>query len=429
MNEKILDYTLTKMKDTVDKCQCSLTHSKKYELNLENGEISLLRTTIDNYFHVTIINNQKKGSITINKTDQESVDEALKSVLEICENSETDEAYDIAPLVENKTFYYGDKEPDLDKMFYSLNQYVKDIKENYPTINLMDTAISFTITSKHVKNSNGVDLKEEKGVYDFNSLFAAKEKDKSSSFNYSYFFTDKFEKDLINNGSFKRVLDETIKQIHTKGIDGKFTGDVIFTPDCLSNMIYLYVHTYLVDMPLISGTSRLKDKLNELVTSPLFTLHARPRSDEIKSKSFITNDGFEAKDMTIIDKGVLKSYLLTQYGAKKTGLQRANNNGEGIIVEAGDKPLDEIIKSVKRGVYVNRVSGGMPNDNGDISVVLKNSFYIEDGEIKHPLNETMITLNLLEAFKNITDISQERIDFGSGIFPFVKIKDVLISGK
>lgn len=428
-NGKILDYTLDKMRKIVDKCQCSLTHSKKYELNLDKGEISLLRTTIDNSFQVTVINNNKKGSITINKTDETSIEEALKTVVEICENSEADEAYDIAPLVENKEFACGDEEPDLDKMYDLLDQYVKDVNEKYPTIKLMDTAISFIITKKQIKNTNGVDLKETKGIYDFTSLFAAKEKELSSSFNYSGFNVNKLEKDLLSYGSFKRVLDETTKQIHTQGIKGKFTGDILLTPDCLATIIYFYVHTYLSDMPLISGTSRLKDKLNEIVASPLFTLHANPRSEEIQVRNHITPDGFEAKNMTIIENGVLKSYVLSQYGANKTGLERANNSGGCYIVEAGNTPLNEIIQSIDKGVYVNRISGGMPNDNGDLSVVVKNSFYIENGAIKYPINETMITFNLLDALKNITDISKERIDFGECIFPYIKIKDVLISGK
>jgi len=426
---KILDYTLSKMNKKVEKCQCRVTKSKKYELNLDNGEISLLRTTIDNSYQVIVIDNNKKGSITINKTDEKSVDDSLKSVVEMCENSESDQAYDIAPFIENKTFSHGDKEPDLDKMYDLLNQYVKKIKNKFPTIKLMDTAISFTITHKHVKNTNGVDLKETKGIYDFSSLFAAKENELSSSFNYSGYQLQKLEKDLLSYGSLKRVLEETTKQINTQGIKGKFKGDVVLTPDCVTNFIYFYVFTYLTDNSLISGTSRLKDKLGELVASPIFTLHAKPRSEKIANKNHITADGFEAQDMTIIDKGILKSFVLSQYGANKTGLERANNSGECFIIEPGKTPLKDLIKSIDKGVLVNRISGGHPNENGDLSVVLKNSFYIEDGEVKFPLNETMISLNLCEAMGNIKEISKETVDFGNGILPYIKIKDVLISGK
>ncbi|HEY8364783.1 MAG TPA: TldD/PmbA family protein [Haloplasmataceae bacterium] len=429
LDNSILKYTLDKMQDKVDKCQCSVSQSSKYELNLDNGKISLLRTTIDNHFNVTVIKDNKKGSIIINKTDEESVNNALEQVLDICANSEVDEAFDISPYQENKEFVYGDTTPDLDKMYDLLDQYVKTIKSEYPTINLMDTAISFTLNTKYFMNSNGVSFKESTGIYDFNSLFAAKEGTKSSSFNYSGFYLRKLEKDLLSYGSLKRVLKETTEQIETRGIEGKFKGDVILTPDCMSDFISGVVSVYLSDMPLISNTSLLKDKLNQQVASPLFTLHAAPRNEKIAQGYFITDDGFEAQDMTIFDKGVLKTFVLSQYGAKKTGLERSNNTGGCYIVDSGNTPITEMIKSVKRGVLVNRVSGGHPNNNGDLSVVLKNSYYIEDGEIKFPLNETMMAMNFKEALENITEISQESTDFGTAIYPYVKVKDVLISGK
>jgi len=425
----ILKYTIDKIKDEVDKCQCSVSQSRKYELNLDNGEISLLRTTIDSNYQLVVIKDHKKGSISLNKTDESSVDQALTSVLDICSNSEPDEAFDIAPIQEKNEFSYGDIEPDLDKMYDLLDQYVKAIKERYPTIKLMDTAISFTLSTKYLMNSNGVDFQDSRGIYEFSSLFSAKEGTKSSSFNYSGFNLRKLENDLLSYGSLKRVLDETIQQIETHGIEGKFKGDVILTPDCMSSFIEFYIGTYLSDMPLISKTSLLKDQLNEQVASPILTIQSAPRSEAIAEGYHITHDGYEALDMTIIDKGVLKTYLLTQYGANKTGYPKANNTGGCYIVTPGETEFKDMLKSVEKGVLVNRVSGGNPNNNGDLSAVLKNSYYIENGEIKFPLNETMIAINLKDAMNNIIEISKETVDYGSSIFPYVKIKDVLISGK
>jgi len=428
-NKEILKHTLARLEKVVDKCQCSTSINRKYELNLENGRISLLRTTIDHNYSVTVIKDQKQGSISINKTDEQSINEAIDKVVEICANSEVDEAYDIAPYQEPKTFVSGDLEPDLNKMFDLLQDYVDKIKTNYPTIKLMDTAISFTVSTKHLMNSNGVDFTETEGYYDFTSLFAAKEGDKSSSFNYSSYYVRKLEKDLLSYGSLKQVLDETTNQIYTQGVADKFKGDIIITPDCMSMLVYFVVNVYLSNMPLISKTSPLYNKLGEQVASPLFTLHAAPRDERIAKGYHVTGDGFEAKNMTIFDKGVLTSYILNQYGAKKTGLPRSNNTGGCYIVENGDTPLEDMIKNCKRGVLVHRISGGNPNNNGDLSVVLKNSFYIEDGEIKYPLNETMITLNLKDALANIVEVSKEQVNFGHESYPYVKVKDVLISGK
>ena len=53
--------------------------------------------------------------------------------------------------------------------------------------------------------------------------------------------------------------------------------------------------------------------------------------------------------------------------------------------------LDDMVADVEKGVLITRFSGGRPSDNGDFSGVAKNSYYIEDGEVKFPLSETMVS--------------------------------------
>ena len=76
-----------------------------------------------------------------------------------------------------------------------------------------------------------------------------------------------------------------------------------------------------------------------------------------------------------------------------------------------------------------RFSGGTPNNNGDFSGVAKNSYYIEDGKIKYPVIETMISANLVEMFKNIVAVSAERINFGNALLPWMLVSGITISGK
>ncbi|MBN2439709.1 MAG: hypothetical protein JXJ04_00125 [Spirochaetales bacterium] len=75
------------------------------------------------------------------------------------------------------------------------------------------------------------------------------------------------------------------------------------------------------------------------------------------------------------------------------------------------------------------ISGGTPNHKGDFSTVAKNSYYIENGKIQYPVNETMITGNIADVFMNILAVSKERINFGSGIFPWVLAGGITVSGK
>lgn len=430
LDREIVTYCLDSLqKSGADKCQCVLSRSKKYEMNVEGGAVSLLRTTLDTSLSLTVIKDNKKGHISINKTDEEAINEAVANVFELCKNSEEDDAYDISPYQPSKEFTSGDSEPNMDRMYDLLKGYVKAVKEVYPSVNLMDTIISFDQATKYFANSNGVDFKETKGVYSFMSMFAAKDGEKSSSLNYSGSSMLKLEKDLMDWGTIGTLLRQSVEQIDTKSIEGKFQGDIIITPDCLGDLINVYIDEFLRDIPLISETSVLKDKLYQQVASPLLSIHSKPISEEISDGYFVTGDGFEAENVTIIENGVLKSFMLSQYGAKKTNREKAKNRGYCYVVDPGTESFDEIVRGIEKGVLLGRFSGGHPSANGDFSGVAKNSYYIENGEIKYPISETMISGNLLEAFNSIKGISKERADFGSAVFPYVCTTGITISGK
>ena len=91
-----------------DKAACSLNMMEKKELNVEIGEMTLLRTTFNNSMGISVIKDQKKGSTSINKTDKGSIDTAVALVMAMAEGSQPDEAYDIAELQPSKFFSKGD---------------------------------------------------------------------------------------------------------------------------------------------------------------------------------------------------------------------------------------------------------------------------------------------------------------------------------
>lgn len=416
------------MKAGVQKAQCRLENKEKNELNVESDKISLFRTTFDTNLHLTGIINDKKGSLMINKMDKESIDKAVVEVVELAQSSEVDSANDISEKQPAKVFNSGSKESNLDLMYDRIKEFLKYEKETYPKTILEQVILDFTKSKRCFQNSNGVDFITNKGIYNFVVMFTSKEGKKSSSYNYSEFSSKTLDKKLKDFGSIDTLLRQSTEQITTKPFTEKIIGDVIITPDCLGDFIR-YITGFLYDYSLITGTSIYKDKLNESIADKKFTLYSRPISDEISDNYFFTNDGYEAQDSTIIDKGILKTFLLSLYGSNKTGKPKAVNSGGKYIIEPGDKSLEDMIKSIRRGILLCRFSCGNPSDNGDFSGVAKNSYYIVDGEIKHPLSETMIAGNLGKMLYKIKNISKERINFGASIFPWIQFSDLTISGK
>lgn len=417
------------LKSGVEKAEVHVNNSEKNELNVVSGKINLLRTIYDTNINLCGIKDGRKGSIVINKKDIDSINNAVCKVKELIAAAEKDDANDIADEVKNKEFTIGNNKPDLDKMYKYLNEFMKTVKEKYPKIFILEAILDFTHTESDYYNSNGVDYKIFKGIYNFEVEFTAKDKEKATSFNYTFYSFLDLKDELISCGNIESLFKESIEQLDTKNLSGKFQGDVIITPDCLNYMIYSYADAFLSDFSLITGSSILKDKLNSKVASPKLTLYSKPVSSEISNGYFVTPDGYEAKNSCIIDRGVLKSFLLSSYGAKKTKKERSLNVGDAYVIEPGDKSLKDIIKNTKKGILLCRFSGGNPASNGDFSGVAKNSFYIENGEIKYAVSEIMLSANLYKMFNDINDISKDRVNFGSSLMPYISIGNVTISGK
>ena len=283
--------------------------------------------------------------------------------------------------------------------------------------------MDFNHSKSFFQNTNGVDFEIREGMYGFSPMFLSKDGKDTSSFNGTGFSALKVEKPLHEYGSIDTLLKQSVEQLHTQNIKDKFVGNMVVTPDCIGDFLG-FITSDISDGKMISGNSLYSEKLNEQITHPKLTFHSRPVSQEIADGYFITSDGYVAENSTIVDKGILKTHLLGIYGAKKLSKNRAVNDGGAYIVDVGNKPHAEMIKNIDQGVLLARFSGGSPANNGDFSGVAKNSYYIKNGEIKHPLTETMVSGNIREMFENLDEISSDRIDFGSGILPWISFKGI-----
>ena len=271
-----------------------------------------------------------------------------------------------------------------------------------------------------------MDITATTGFYSFRATVTAKDGKNSSSMNGSGIYAQQIKQPLYQYADMDAVLKETTEQINTQPLPSKFAGEVIVAPSCLPDFV-AFLTGHLRDHYLITENSIFKDKLNEPIADGKFTLHSKPVSDELEAGYFFTDDGHVTQNSTIIEKGVLRTFLLTLYGANKTGRERAVNNGHFFVVDPGNIEFVEMVKSVKKGILLHRFSGGYPSENGDFSGVAKNSYYIEDGEIKYPLIETMVSGNIADLLQSIKNISRERINYGWGIYPWMQVDGVTIS--
>ena len=422
-----LSYALDQIcKLGADKAEGSINESEKKELNIEAGKMSLFRTTFQNSLSLEAIKDNKQSSISINKIDKESIDNSIKSLIENVQSSQTDKDHDISEKQSPEIFKKGNFNADLNLMYDRLDEFNEYVKNNHKKIILEAAMLDHTATISHRINTNGVDFQITKGVYNFSPMFTAKDGEKTSSFNYTYFSALELNKEIKNKGYLSELLSQSEEQIDTFPIKEKFVGDIIVTPHCLSDFLG-FIEQNISDSAIISGASIYKDKIGSQVASKKFNLSSSPLNENLASGYFVTGDTYKAQNVDIIKDGVLQTHLLSLYGANKTGGKRISNSGGAHIIGKGSESLEGMIQNVEKGILLCRFSGGYPSDNGDFSGVAKNSYYIENGKIKHPVIETMISGNISQMFMNINQISKENINFGDSILPWVSFGGVTIS--
>jgi PmbA protein len=151
-------------------------------------------------------------------------------------------------------------------------------------------------------------------------------------------------------------------------------------------------------------------------------------------------EGVPTRRTVVIEKGVLKSYLLNTYTARKLGLKTTGNASRGLAgtpgtgsgnfyLQPGTRTQQQIIAGVPRGLYVTEFLGfGVNLVTGDFSRGAS-GLWIENGELTYPVEEITIAGNLKDMLNNIAEIGSD-LEFRSSMAcPTLRIEGMTIAGE
>jgi len=186
--------------------------------------------------------------------------------------------------------------------------------------------------------------------------------------------------------------------------------------------------------------SFLAGKLGEKIASELLTVIDDATMPGLFGSSPFDDEGVASRRTVVIEKGVLKSYLLNSYSARKLGLHSTGNASRGVsgnagigpgnfYVEAGQLGEEEILKKVSNGLYVTELIGASTSTvTGDYS---SGAFgmWIENGELAYPVSEITIAGNLKQMLEQIQYVGSNLEFRGSIASPTLMIGEMMISGQ
>jgi len=151
-------------------------------------------------------------------------------------------------------------------------------------------------------------------------------------------------------------------------------------------------------------------------------------------------EGIPTRRTIVVENGVLQSYLLNTYTAKKLGLKTTGNASRGLagtpgigpgnyFLQPGKRTPKEMIADVKEGLYVTEFLGHGANlVTGDYSRGAS-GLWISGGELTYPVEEITVAGNLKEMFMNISEIASDLEFRGSVASPTLQIDGLTVGGE
>ena len=411
------------------KSQCALVDSERHALSFCNGKFSLFRTAQNTSLELVAIKDSRRGTFKTGPLGETEIPAAVDNMLCGLQSAPMDEAYDIAPAQPAGIFDNGISAPDRGKMFDRLSEFREYLSGNYRAITLRSANIEFVRESKDLRNSNGVCFSCAYGHYRINIETAVDEDGRSQAESSLYVVSKDIDRPVWTYGGIGAQVSQLDKLRHGQRLEGKFTGDIIVAPSAFRQFVKFFSVLSLRDLLLVPGTSPYKDKIGQKIADASFSLRSCPLSEEMSDGYFVTPDGFKAENSAIIELGVLKNFMLSYYGSKKLKVPHIPNGGGCYVVDPGSSGFEELLKSVHKGLLVAELCEDKPNERGDFSGVAKNSFYIEDGKIKFPVSNVLISGNIPSMLLNINGISRERVNFGNELYPWMSFGGVTVSGR
>ncbi|MEE9441190.1 MAG: TldD/PmbA family protein [candidate division Zixibacteria bacterium] len=233
--------------------------------------------------------------------------------------------------------------------------------------------------------------------------------------------------DLDNSGKISHTaVDRALRKIGQKKI-ASGVYDMIVINRRASRILGTVLRS-LSGRSLQQKNSFLIDMLDNKIASDILTIVDDPFIPRGIGSRLYDREGMAAHKRSIIENGVLKSYLIDSYYGRKLGMEPTGGGTSNLILNYGEKSLDEMVAEMKRGILVTGFLGGSSNETtGDFSYGV-NGFLIEDGKAIQPINEMNISGNFKDLLNRLTEIGNDPHLISSQRFASLKFEDVQFSG-
>ncbi len=218
---------------------------------------------------------------------------------------------------------------------------------------------------------------------------------------------------------------------------------IVFAPEAARSLIGSVFEAASGDA-IWRGASFLAGRLGQSIAAPGITIvddntMLLPTGAGGFGTSPFDDEGLPSLRTVVVEKGILRNYLLNTYTARKLGLQSTHNASRGLAgtpgigcgnlyLQPGASTETQILADVAAGLYVTSLMGfGVNIVTGDYSRGAT-GLWIENGQLTHAVEEVTIAGNLGEMLMNVTAIGNDLVFRGAVASPTLRVDGMTIAG-
>jgi PmbA protein len=376
------------------------------------GEVETVEYHCDQGIGVTVYFGQKKGAASTNDISEDSLKETVKAACSIARYASEDE-------------FSGLPDPALlATVFPALDLY-------HPWDIDAEKAISLAVACENaartyhsaINNSEGATVNTHQGIRVFgnslgflqgvqssrHSLSCAVLAGSGDAMQRNYWYSVARNAANLESAQFvgEKAAQRTIARIGARSLSPR-QCPVLFVPEMASGLIGALIGA-ISGGSLYRKASFLLDSLDTQILPDFVRIHEQPYLPGALGSASYDAEGVATQTRDIVSEGILRSYVLSTYSARKLGLQTTGNASgvHNLTIDPGKDTAEDLLKRLDTGLLVTELMGqGVNRVTGDYSRGAS-GFWVENGVIQYPVQEITIAGNLKTMLRNIVAIGND----------------------
>ena len=166
-------------------------------------------------------------------------------------------------------------------------------------------------------------------------------------------------------------------------------------------------------------TSIFWDKMGKKIGTPLLTIYDDPTIPSFRGSYNMDDEGTVPKKTLLIDRGVVTSYLQDRLSARLMNLPLTGHGRRqdytcppiprmsNTYVERGRSDPEEILRSVRKGIYTEQFEGGQVEDSGKFTFTISSGYLIEGGRLTAPIKQATLIGSNIDILRKIEMVGSD----------------------